>query len=57
MIVAMDNKATRVEKHIIKSNNKYYKILDEYCFKSKNLYNFANYHVRKTFINTGEWFK
>ena len=53
----MDNEATRVEKHIIKSNNKYYKILDEYCFKSKNLYNFANYHVRKTFIDTGEWLK
>lgn len=53
----MDNEATRVEKHIIKSNNKYYKILDEYCFKSKNLYNFANYHIRKTFIDTGEWLK
>ena len=57
MIVAMDNEATRVEKHIIKSNNKYYKILDEYCFKSKNLYNFANYHIRKTFIDTGIWLK
>lgn len=53
----MDNEATRVEKHIIKSNNKYYKILDEYCFKSKNLYNFANYHIRKTFIDTGIWLK
>ena len=53
----MDNEATRVEKHIIKSNNKYYKILDEYCFKSKNLYNFANYHIRKTFIDTGVWLK
>ena len=53
----MDNEATRVEKHIIKSNNKYYKMLDEYCFKSKNLYNFANYHIRKTFIDTGEWLK
>ena len=53
----MDNEATRVEKHIIKSNNKYYKILDEYCFKSKNLYNFANYYIRKTFIDTGEWLK
>ena len=53
----MDNETTRVEKHIIKSNNKYYKMLDEYCFKSKNLYNFANYHVRKAFIDTGEWLK
>ena len=57
MIVAMDNEATRVEKHIIKSNNKYYKILDEFCFKSKNIYNFENYHIRKTFIDTGIWLK
>lgn len=47
----------RVEKHIIKQNNSYYSMLDEFCFKSKNLYNFANYHVRKKFIETGEWFK
>lgn len=51
------NKVTRVEKHIIKENHKYYKMLDEYCFRSKNLYNFANYHVRKRFIETGEWLK
>ena len=40
----------RVEKHIIKENHKYYKMLDDFCFKSKNLYNFANYHVRQCFI-------
>ena len=50
-------KKQRVEKHIIKENNKYYKMLDEFCYKSKNLYNFANYHVRKQFINTGEWLR
>ena len=53
----MEIKTTRVEKHIIKENHKYYKMLDEYCFKSKNLYNFANYHVRKRFIESGEWLK
>lgn len=47
----------RVEKHIIKSNNKYYKMLDEYCFKSKNLYNYANYIVRQEFINNGNWIR
>lgn len=47
----------RVEKHIIKSNNKYYKILDEYCFKSKNLYNYANYIIRQEFINNGKWIR
>ena len=40
----------RVEKHIIKSNNPYYSMLDDFCFKSKNLYNFANYQVRQCFI-------
>lgn len=47
----------RVEKHIIKRNNKYYKMLDEYCFKSKNLYNYANYIVRQEFINSGNWIR
>ena len=36
----------RVEKHFISENNPYYLMLDEFCSKSKNLYNFANYHVR-----------
>ena len=40
----------RVEKYIIKENHKYYKMLDDFCFKSKNLYNFANYRVRQCFI-------
>ncbi len=30
-----------VEQHIIKSNNKFYKELDNLCFLSKNLYNTA----------------
>lgn len=47
----------RVEKHIIRSNNKYYKMLDEYCFKSKNLYNYANYIIRQEFINNGNWIR
>lgn len=47
----------RVEKHIIKSNNKYYKMLDEYCFKSKNLYNYANYIIRQEFVNNGNWIR
>lgn len=52
-----DNNMNRVEKHIIKSNNKYYKMLDEYCFKSKNLYNYANYIIRQEFINNGKWIR
>ena len=47
----------RVEKHIIKSNNKYYNLLDEFCFKSKNLYNYANYIIRQEFVNNGNWIR
>lgn len=50
-------KINRVEKHIIKSNNKYYNMLDEFCFKSKNLYNQANYIIRQEFINNGKWIR
>lgn len=45
----------RVEKHIIKSSNPYYKTLDEFCFKSKNLYNFANYQIRQKFCTEGKY--
>ena len=44
-----------VEKHCINKNNKYYDLLDYYCYMSKNLYNFANYHIRQNFINNGEY--
>ena len=44
-----------VEKHCINKNNKYYDLLDYYCCMSKNLYNFANYHIRQNFINNGEY--
>lgn len=47
----------RVEKHIIKKNNYYYKMFDDYCFKSKNLYNHANYIVRNEFIKTNKWIR
>ena len=50
-------KKQRVEKHIIKENNEYYEILDGFCYKSKNLYNFANYHIRKQFISTRKWLR
>ncbi|WP_310877122.1 RNA-guided endonuclease InsQ/TnpB family protein [Priestia megaterium] len=40
----------RVERHIINKNHKMYSVVNEYCFKSKNLYNFANYTIRQLFI-------
>ncbi len=32
-----------------------YKLIDEMCFKSKNLYNYANYIIRQEFINNGKY--
>lgn len=46
---------TRVEKHIVKRNNTYYSMLDEFCFNAKNLYNHANYIVRKLFCESNIW--
>ena len=40
-----------VERHIIKRSNKLYKFLDSLCFKSKNLYNHANYLLRQELNN------
>ena len=40
----------RVEKHQIKPSNKYYKLLDELCFRSKNLYNTGLYIERQAFL-------
>lgn len=48
-------KVQRVEKHIIRKNHPYYTMLDGFCFKSKNLYNFANYQIRQKFCLTGEF--
>lgn len=45
----------RVEKHVIKSSNSYYPMFVDFAFKSKNLYNHANYIVRNEFINNGRW--
>lgn len=47
----------RVERHIIKKNHELYNVIDDYCFKVKNLYNYANYLVRQEFIANGKWIK
>ena len=33
---------SRIEQHIINKNHKLYKYCNTICFKSKNLYNYAN---------------
>lgn len=47
----------RVEKHILKKNNFYYQMLDDFCIKSKNLYNHANYIVRNEFVKNDKWIR
>ena len=41
---------TRVERHVLKSSNAYYKLLKSFCHASKNLYNFANFQIRKEYF-------
>lgn len=45
---------TRVERHVIKPSHKLFSVFDELCFKSKNLYNVANYVQRQYFFETGK---
>ena len=47
----------QVEKHIIKKNHTYYNMFCEFTHQSKNLYNHANYLVRKEFLETGKWLR
>ncbi|MDY7006724.1 MAG: transposase [Cyanobacteriota bacterium] len=39
-----------VERHIIQTNHRFYDEIDRLCLLSKNLYNYANYLVRQSFI-------
>lgn len=48
---------TRTEQHIIKPNSDFGRLIDSYCFKSKNLYNYANYIIRQEFINNNKWIR
>ena len=48
-------KVQRAEQIIIRRSHPKYKIIDEMCFHSKNLYNEANYVLRQEFINNGKY--
>lgn len=50
-------KQNRVEQHVIKKNNSIWKLIDDLCFKSKNVYNCANYIIRKEFITNKKWIR
>ena len=47
----------QVEKHMIKKNHSYYNMFCKFTHQAKNLYNHANYLVRKEFVETGKWLK
>ena len=49
--------AQRVEKHIVRQTDHYYKMLCDFCHEAKNLYNHANYIVRQEFINNNKWLR
>ncbi len=44
-----------VEQHVISRRDPRHAILDEAAFKSKNLYNAANYEYRQAFIHAGKY--
>lgn len=41
---------TRTEQQIIRKSHPMWKLIDEMCFNSKNLYNYANYMIRQEYI-------
>jgi putative transposase len=50
-------KGVRVEKHNIKKTHPMWKTIDCLCFKSKNLYNYANYIIRQEFFKNKIWIR
>ena len=47
----------RTEKHILKCSDVMFEKLDHCCFLAKNLYNHANYVIRKQYIDDGTWLR
>ncbi|WP_347563293.1 transposase [Lactonifactor sp. BIOML-A4] len=48
-------KAQRTERIVIKKSHPKFKVIDQQCFHSKNLYNEANYTIRQKFISDREY--
>lgn len=40
---------------IIHNKHRYFSMLDELCFKSKNLYNYALYQIRQYYKQTAKY--
>lgn len=50
-------KMNLTEQHIITKQNKQWKIIDNLCFLSKNLYNQALYEIKQNYMNTGKFLR
>ena len=50
-------KTNRVETQIIRKSHPMWKVVDENCFYSKNLYNYANYIIRQEFVDNEKWLR
>lgn len=50
-------KANRVEQHIIPRTHKFWSVIDDLCFKTKNVYNCANFIIRQEFIKNNKWLR
>ena len=48
-------KVQRVEQQLIPRGHPKYKLIDEMCKHSKDLYNYANYILRQEFISNNEY--
>ena len=46
-----------VEKHVVKCSSPMFDEIDELAFRSKNLYNRANYSIRQEFFESGNILK
>lgn len=44
-----------VEKHIIKKSHKSFKLLDDLCYQSKNIYNLGLFLIRQEFTSNGKY--
>ena len=53
----MNETKTRIEKHIIKASDSFFPMLLDFCHKSKNLYNHANFLIRQAFTTEEKWIR
>ncbi len=48
---------TLTERHVIRRSSTHFKTLKEFCHLSKNLYNHANFLIRKAFVSNRKWLR